>query len=586
MKKSFFLFVFIFIFLSCGNYTTNSGIKVSENLDEPDEVTTDFEQSDENIDIDDEITDEYEPDEEQDDENSFITIPVCGNGKVEGTEVCDGGTIDCEELGFISGTAFCKSDCSGWNTATCVRECEENILTCDGSIVKKCISGKWTEFSDCSDESKVCRGGRCIDHGEIDPRLDFEGPVFKGDKVLVYHYSTNGYQNNFSGTLSTTTLFSDNNLSYKIPDIPRMDFRPPVPDYLGKPSIVTEKLLLHEPVKSFAIGDKDTFYIYNFQTGGNRAVMATLRNVGKYCEVWVTDEGVFVSDSKIQDIVDEFDSVIYYLVTENFYDVADIDGNGVVSILLADLGGGAAGYITKGDLFTKEEYSQSNFRDLVYIEKSMSTSDINSTIVHELQHLAHANRNILIEGDWDSDNLSYRWIDEGLATAAQHMYEGPQTTWLTVLNHNYYNGPVRDGNSFLYWDYFDHNKVYSDYAMAYVFIQYLRIQSGNKTSIYREIIECTTNDYRCVENIVKKYVDPEYTLSDFIVDFRITLILQDDSGPYSFAGESAFKFTIPAFTRNSVNLRGGGGVFINSDNSFMAPSDAGQNIIFVGIDTQ
>ena len=48
--------------------------------------------------------------------------PSCGNGVLEGTEVCDGGSADCSTLGnYESGTnAPCKADCTGYDTSVCV----------------------------------------------------------------------------------------------------------------------------------------------------------------------------------------------------------------------------------------------------------------------------------------------------------------------------------------------------------------------------------------------------------------------------------------------------------------------------------
>ena len=62
-----------------------------------------------------------------DDENTIwistsSDVPaICGNGIVEGDEVCDGGQIDCEELdsNYVSGTATCNSTCDGYNTNNC-----------------------------------------------------------------------------------------------------------------------------------------------------------------------------------------------------------------------------------------------------------------------------------------------------------------------------------------------------------------------------------------------------------------------------------------------------------------------------------
>jgi hypothetical protein len=214
----------------------------------------------------------------------------------------------------------------------------------------------------------------------------------------------------------------------------------------------------------------------------------------------------------------------------------------------------------------------------------MPISDIYSTLTHEFQHLCHNNRNLLVEGDWNSAELYYRWIDEGLAMAAQQMYEGAQQDMLYIANDSYYNSSVRDGNSLLFWDYDDKNKVYSDYAMTYLFFQYLRIQAGNDTTIYNNIITCTSNDYTCVEDVIKSKVDSEYNFGDFIIDFRIALILEDDSGTYGFGGESDFEFTMPYFKGSSATVRGGGGLYLNSTSTFTAPSDAGNNIVFVGID--
>ena len=46
---------------------------------------------------------------------------LCGNGIVEGDEVCDGAPINCTELdpNYVSGTAACNLTCDGYNTNNC-----------------------------------------------------------------------------------------------------------------------------------------------------------------------------------------------------------------------------------------------------------------------------------------------------------------------------------------------------------------------------------------------------------------------------------------------------------------------------------
>ena len=46
---------------------------------------------------------------------------LCGNGIVEGDEVCDGGQIDCSDLdsGYVSGIGACNTTCDGYVLDNC-----------------------------------------------------------------------------------------------------------------------------------------------------------------------------------------------------------------------------------------------------------------------------------------------------------------------------------------------------------------------------------------------------------------------------------------------------------------------------------
>lgn len=423
-----------------------------------------------------------------------------------------------------------------------------------------------------------------VDNDSVsDPRIDLTGPDFTGSTVLILNGSPDGETSASSGTFTNPFLTVKNTPLSNSGHLLRNDLRPPLPKGLKAPLIIDSSVKKSlPPVPKFVKGDKDTIYVYDFGTGKEVGMPSTLQYVGTHIEIWKADD-VNVSAQDMQSIANEFDNEVYGLVTENFYSEADIDENGKVSIILANLGGFAAGYFNPADYYTKEEYPNSNHRDLIYIESSMGNAEIFSTMTHEFQHLVHSNKNILIEDDWNSGELPYRYIDEGLATAAQHMYEGLQEEMVYIINDSGYNQSIGEGNSFIYWDYSDDMKVYSDYAMAYVFFQYLRIRAGNDTTIYNEIIECTSNDYTCVEAAITSRVDSDYTFTDFLLDFRIALILQDKSGPYGFNNENGFSFTMPYFGGTSVSLRGGGGVYISSNGNFVKPSNAGNSLIFAGI---
>ena len=62
------------------------------------------------------------------DEENCVEKPVCGNSVAEEGEECDGGSVECSELGFITGVATCKDDCSGYDTSACLPQCGNGDL--------------------------------------------------------------------------------------------------------------------------------------------------------------------------------------------------------------------------------------------------------------------------------------------------------------------------------------------------------------------------------------------------------------------------------------------------------------------------
>jgi hypothetical protein len=78
------------------------------------------------------------------------TPAVCGDDMVEGDEACDGTDLlgeDCESQGFDAGTLGCKSDCTDYDTGTCMTfTCGNGVIegmeTCDGVQLggESCVS--------------------------------------------------------------------------------------------------------------------------------------------------------------------------------------------------------------------------------------------------------------------------------------------------------------------------------------------------------------------------------------------------------------------------------------------------------------
>lgn len=74
---------------------------------------------------------------------------VCGNGVVEGNEVCDGGSIQCGGLGYAaSGTASCKSDCTGYDESACqgIASCGNGRIDGPGIQMELCDGAQFHTF--------------------------------------------------------------------------------------------------------------------------------------------------------------------------------------------------------------------------------------------------------------------------------------------------------------------------------------------------------------------------------------------------------------------------------------------------------
>lgn len=98
---------------------------------------------------------------------------TCGDGNTTGEEECDGDVKSCTFLSdnvspydygysFISGTAYCKSECEGWNTSECVyKACPDggqpssNWVGITGEHV--CLCSPQCEIDeDCNIEGEIC----------------------------------------------------------------------------------------------------------------------------------------------------------------------------------------------------------------------------------------------------------------------------------------------------------------------------------------------------------------------------------------------------------------------------------------------
>ena len=164
---------------------------------------------------------------------------------------------------------------------------------------------------------------------------------------------------------------------------------------------------------------------------------------------------------------------------------------------------------------------------------------------------------------------------------AMHLYNGVQTNWIGAYNTG---AAIAEGQSLTYWEYNDNVKVYGNYALSYLFFQYLYAQGGKDAAMFRQIIESANNNYLCVEEAIKAHVAPGLTMSDFTTNWHLALFLNEPTGTFGF--ESAdFNLSQRLYTGTATTLRGTGAIFKEISATFTEPADKGPLTRYIGITT-
>jgi hypothetical protein len=417
-----------------------------------------------------------------------------------------------------------------------------------------------------------------------------------GDWLLVSNEST------AVGTTQSTGTLPVSNESIETMETADLDdeayrINPVLPVDETAASIPVESGAMYD-FSAKAVGDSRTFYTYNYRTATySDQVTARLAYQGNNVEVWVEagNPKVVVTDEMALAMGQEFENKIYNLIRDNYYTESDVNSDGRVAILCYDIqdnysGSGttyAGGYFAGNDL-TGSTYS--NQMELLYADTwpTMGTdpsqpdvTGVYSTLAHEFQHLVNANRNQLEEGGSTMDT----WLNEALSLSAEDLYKG-------LLNERiqYYNksSAIRNGRSLINWN--NSNEVLANYALSYLFSQYLEAQMdetlGGDTSVkyFKEIIMDDSGGYQAVENVARKYLDAELTFGQLMTDFRAALVKKDASGIYGFGGQTDFdSISTPFYSGGTKSLEAGGAIVMSLSGPFSDTGNQGQSIAYLGL---
>ncbi|MDR0495380.1 MAG: hypothetical protein LBG95_07120 [Treponema sp.] len=342
------------------------------------------------------------------------------------------------------------------------------------------------------------------------------------------------------------------------------------------------------PVKQFwALDEYDEPY----------RITAALFAEGAKCNVWV-ENGSGVSMAAAQAVANEYDTAIYPKMISTYgvpltyngqnysnpMDFADWmgDKDGKLIILILDIPYWA-GYFFAVDLYPMPGY-RSNECDIIYVD-----SDIDyTTIAHEMQHMMNFVTGVALRG---INGYMDTWIDEGLSTAAEWVYQGRHTEWYVGwFNENggvYGDGLIDKGNNFFVWGNRlteSQDAIYDDYATVYLFFQWLRLQTGGATAIYKSITSSNRADHRAVTAAMNAVFSGQGYDSwpTLLKTWLIANDLNDSTGPYGYGNDSLLR-TVRVYNANAndgarLQLYPGEGVYSNVGASAISTDNNGPNI--------
>jgi hypothetical protein len=402
-------------------------------------------------------------------------------------------------------------------------------------------------------------------------------------------------------------------------------FFPPLEKKLYEQSLEVlkqERISAERKISAYALGDVKKFWVKDEKDSNWRQISATSKKEGAHSIIYV-DNTLNMADADLETYVTEFE-VMYNIILSNIGNFIDRDGNGKIIIFIYDINDGAststgwlAGYFWSKDYIndsaTQSQGVRSNEADMIYIRGNSPdgwtanngdfAATTLTTLIHEYQHMVH-----FCITYWQpqlagkTGNFDDTWINEMMSMASETMYFKKKLTDNQYYTHDgmlpggyvenrigYYNkdpkNSIRNGHGLVYWD--NQGDVFSNYSLAYIFGQYLNLQSSVGQGIYKEILNYMTAnsvyDYRAVEGVAKQRLPGIESWEDLIKSWAIANMLNQVSGLYGYKG--AFSLTTHGPTSTNVTMHSGGVAYRIVNGSWTIPADAGACITYSGFNS-
>lgn len=306
-------------------------------------------------------------------------------------------------------------------------------------------------------------------------------------------------------------------------------------------------------------GTQQTFSVLDQRSARYFSVQATLKVVTDHAYWFVEDDlAQRAPDADLRASATVFESRSYPLIHRYFGSEPSpsIDGDPHIVLLLGNVPGVAA-YFSSADAYPRAVNPRSNEHKMIYVNLNAlrpGQPGFDSTITHELQHMAHFATCPTQEG----------WVDEGASELATHIAGYDSGDPLAFASH-----PDVQLNA---WSP-QNTDVLRHYQAAYLFLRYTAERAGGWDSLPRIFSTCERGEEQFATFLQQQPIEPD--VDSLVSDWAVANVVQDPSaadGRYAYDNASfraavtgalgrdaPFPGEVPQFAANYVELPAGAG---------------------------
>jgi immune inhibitor A len=317
--------------------------------------------------------------------------------------------------------------------------------------------------------------------------------------------------------------------------------------FLGMPEDASRTV--RDTPRDYQVGDSETFNVLMLSGPSIGQVSATVHAVTENAYFFVED-GFSFSQSNLDRITGDFESIVYPTVTEAFGGELEpgVDSDPRITVLHVDLGG-AGGYFSASDQYPSAAAPRSNERSMIYLDRSILNvpgNAYNALAAHELQHMIN----------YHHKDREDAWVNEGLSQVAMQLIAGP-SNWLGA----FLSAPDTQLN---HWPFLESSAPH--YAASELFFSYLLDRYGGPENAH-ELLAQPGAGIAGVESYLAGF---ETSFVDVFADWVVANYVNEAEGTYSLPGvesrvSEVTNVTGPEEGDDSVSQFGARYIAIDSD---------------------